>query len=139
MKTTCTLYCLVRTSTLPPIVHFIMIAPPLSIIHIVKISSSPCKEKYWLFQMGVQRCQITNFFCQNWINIYILSFKAMAIMASYWFFIYMNVKEFKQKIHLMKFWFRTFKSEYQCIKHESILQRTIKMTHIIKHIWWEKN
>jgi hypothetical protein len=40
---------------------------------------------------------------QNWINIYVLPFKAMAIMASYCFFIHMNVKEFKPKIHLMKF------------------------------------
>jgi hypothetical protein len=40
---------------------------------------------------------------QNWINIYVLAFKAMAIMASFLFCIHMNVKEFKQKIHLMKF------------------------------------
>jgi hypothetical protein len=40
---------------------------------------------------------------KNWINIYVLSFKAMAIMASYCFLIHMNVKEFKPKIHLMKF------------------------------------
>jgi hypothetical protein len=40
---------------------------------------------------------------QNWINIYVLPFKAMAIMVSYYFFIHINVKEFKQKIHLMKF------------------------------------
>jgi hypothetical protein len=32
---------------------------------------------------------------QNWINIYVLSFKAMAIMANYCFSIHMNVKEFK--------------------------------------------
>jgi hypothetical protein len=32
---------------------------------------------------------------QNQINIYVLSFKAMAIMATYWFFIHMNIKEFK--------------------------------------------
>jgi len=31
------------------------------------------------------------------------SFKAMTIMESFFFFIHMNVKEFKQKIHLMKF------------------------------------
>jgi hypothetical protein len=40
------------------------------------------------------------------INIeknYVLPFKAMEIMASYCFFIHMNVKEFKPKIHLMKF------------------------------------
>jgi hypothetical protein len=35
-------------------------------------------------------------------NIYIFSFKTMAIMASC-LFIHMNVNEFKQKIHLMKF------------------------------------
>jgi hypothetical protein len=40
---------------------------------------------------------------QNWINIYVLPFKAMAIMASYCFFIDMNVKELKPKLHLMKF------------------------------------
>jgi hypothetical protein len=40
---------------------------------------------------------------QNWINIYVLPFKAMAIMAGYWFFIHMNIKEFKPKIHLIKF------------------------------------
>jgi hypothetical protein len=33
---------------------------------------------------------------QNWINIYVLPFKAMAIMASQrCFYIHMNVKEFK--------------------------------------------
>ncbi len=40
---------------------------------------------------------------QNWINIYVLPFKAMAIMVSCCFFIHMNGKEFKPKIHLMKF------------------------------------
>jgi hypothetical protein len=40
---------------------------------------------------------------QKWINIYVFPFKAMVIMASYCFFIHMNVKEFKPKIHLMKF------------------------------------
>ncbi len=40
---------------------------------------------------------------QNWKNVYVLPFKKMAIMASCSFFIYMNVKEFKQKIHLIKF------------------------------------
>jgi hypothetical protein len=34
---------------------------------------------------------------------YVLSFETMAIMASYFFFINMNFKEFKPKIHLMKF------------------------------------
>jgi hypothetical protein len=39
---------------------------------------------------------------QNLINIYVLPFKAKEIMASYFFFIRLNVKEFKPKIHLMK-------------------------------------
>jgi hypothetical protein len=40
---------------------------------------------------------------QNWINIDVLPFKPMAIMVSYCFFIHMNVKDFKPKLHLMKF------------------------------------
>jgi hypothetical protein len=40
---------------------------------------------------------------QNLINIYVLPFKTMAIMASYCFSIHMNVKEIKPKIHLMRF------------------------------------
>jgi hypothetical protein len=36
-------------------------------------------------------------------KIYVLPFKTMAIMASFFFFKYMNVKEFKPKIHLIKF------------------------------------
>jgi hypothetical protein len=40
---------------------------------------------------------------QNLINIYVFPFKAMVIMASYCFFVHLNVKEFKPKIHLMKF------------------------------------
>jgi hypothetical protein len=47
--------------------------------------------------------QITKKKNQNWINIYVFPFKAIAIMASYCFFIHMNVKESKPKIHLMKF------------------------------------
>jgi hypothetical protein len=39
---------------------------------------------------------------QNWINIYVLPFKAMAIMEFFCFFIQINVKKFKPKIHLMK-------------------------------------
>jgi hypothetical protein len=53
--------------------------------------------------MNQKGCQIAKKNNQNWINIYVLPFKAMAIMASYCFFIHMNVKEFKPKIHLMKF------------------------------------
>jgi hypothetical protein len=40
---------------------------------------------------------------QNLISIYVFPFKIMATMASYCFYIHMNVKEFKPKIHLMKF------------------------------------
>jgi hypothetical protein len=40
---------------------------------------------------------------QNWTNIYVSPFKAMVIMANCCFFIQINVKEFKPKIHLMKF------------------------------------
>jgi hypothetical protein len=40
---------------------------------------------------------------QDWGNIYVLPFKTMAIMASWSFFIHMNIKEFKPKIHLIKF------------------------------------
>jgi len=53
------------------------------------------------------------------------------------FFIHMNVKKFKPKIHLIKFWFRTFKNEHLLCHIESILQRTIKRIHIIKQNWWE--
>jgi hypothetical protein len=40
---------------------------------------------------------------QKWIILFYFPFKAMAIMASYCFCIRMNVKEFKSKMHLMKF------------------------------------
>jgi hypothetical protein len=39
---------------------------------------------------------------QNRINIYVLPFKVIEIVASYCFFIHINVKEFKPKIHLVK-------------------------------------
>jgi hypothetical protein len=46
-------------------------------------------------------------------------------MVSCFFFIHMNVKEFKPKIHLIKFeikfWFKTFESEHLLCKKESIL------------------
>jgi hypothetical protein len=37
------------------------------------------------------------------INIYVLQFKTMVIITSCFFFNHMNVKEFKPKIHLIKF------------------------------------
>jgi hypothetical protein len=52
---------------------------------------------------GQKRRQTAKKNNQNWINIYVLPFKAMVIMASYCFFIHMNVKELKPKIYLMKF------------------------------------
>jgi hypothetical protein len=53
--------------------------------------------------MGQKERQIAKKNNQNWINIYVLPFKAMAIMEKNSFSIHMNVKEFKPKIHLMKF------------------------------------
>jgi hypothetical protein len=38
-----------------------------------------------------------------------------------------------------KFQFKTFQSEHLLRYKESILQRTIKRTHIINKNWWEKN
>jgi hypothetical protein len=35
-----------------------------------------------------------------WKNIFVLPFKTMEIMVSCFFFIHMNVKEFKPKMHL---------------------------------------
>jgi hypothetical protein len=49
-------------------------------------------------QKRMSNCKENN---QNWTIIYVLLFKAMAIMANCYFFIHMNVKEFKPKIHLM--------------------------------------
>ncbi len=54
-------------------------------------------------QMSQKGCWMTKKNIQNWANIYVLSFKTMVIMTSYCFFIHMNVKEFKPKIHLIKF------------------------------------
>jgi hypothetical protein len=51
--------------------------------------------------MNQKGCQTTKKNNQNWTNIYVLLFKAMEIMANCCFFIHMNVKEFKPKIHLM--------------------------------------
>jgi len=47
--------------------------------------------------MNQKMCQIANKNNQNWKNIYVLPFKTMVIMASYYLFIHMNVKEFKPK------------------------------------------
>jgi len=58
-------------------------------VHHNKTSQKGC-------QMGLKNSQ-------DWGNIYVLSFKTIAIMASWSFLILMNVKEFKPKIHLIKF------------------------------------
>jgi hypothetical protein len=65
----------------------------------------PCKDTFRCShnptsQKGRKTTKKNN---QNWINIYVLPFKTMAIMGSHYFFIHMNVKEFKPKIHLIKF------------------------------------
>ncbi len=81
------------------IVHFL-----LSIIHITFFFVNLQCDFLWKWQhiarcnhnpMGQKSCQITKKNSQNWINIYVLPFKAMTIMASYFFPIYMDVKEFK--------------------------------------------
>jgi hypothetical protein len=56
--------------------------------------------------MSQKGCETAKKNNQNWINIYVFPFKAMTIMAimtSFLFFIHMDVKEFKPKIHLIKF------------------------------------
>jgi hypothetical protein len=42
--------------------------------------------------MNEKGCRIPKNNSQNWINIYVLSFKAMPIMESYCFFIYMMLR-----------------------------------------------
>jgi hypothetical protein len=51
-------------------------------------------------QKGRQTIETNN---QNWKNIYVLPFKTMEIMASFFLFIHMNVKKFKPKIYLITF------------------------------------
>jgi len=76
-------------------------------------------------------------------SILFFPFQAMIIMENNYFFIHLNVKEFLKnsfdEILGFNFWFWTFKSEYECVELESILQRTMKRTHIINHIWCETN
>ncbi len=65
---------------------------------------NPTRQKrYWTTKKNIQ----------NWINIYVLPFKAMAIMENYCFFFHMNIEEFKPKIHWWNFkfklWFMTSK------------------------------
>jgi hypothetical protein len=60
----------------------------------------------------------------------------MVIIASYYVFMNMWMSRNSNQKSIwwnfkLKFWFKTFKSEQQCVKHESILRRTIKMTYII--------
>jgi hypothetical protein len=63
-------------------------------------------EVYWGVQLQFnkpKKHRTTKKNNQTLINIYVLPFKAMTIMTNYCFSIHMNVKEFKPKIHLMKF------------------------------------
>ncbi len=52
---------------------------------------------------------------QNWINIYVFPFKAMAIMASYYFSFTWMLRNSNQKsvwwTFKFKFWIKTFKSD----------------------------
>jgi hypothetical protein len=80
--------------------------------HFVGCSHNPTNQK---------ECWITKKNNQNWIKIYVLPFKAMAIMAS----LSIDLEPLKVNTY--------------GIKHESILQRTIKRTHIIKtHLMGKK-
>jgi hypothetical protein len=63
----------------------------------------------------------------------------MPIMSSCYFFIHMNVKEFKtknpfDKILNLSFDLRPLKMNTYGVRYESILQKTIKRIHIVKHI-----
>jgi len=57
-------------------------------------SHNPMSQKGW---------QIAKKNKKNKINIYVLSFKAMAIMANYCFFNFYECQGIQTKIHLMKF------------------------------------
>jgi hypothetical protein len=81
-----------------------------------------------------KECQFIKKNNQNWINVYVLPFKTMAFTASCCFFIHMYVKEFKQKnsfndILYLSFGLKPLKVNIYDVRQESILQRTIKMTH----------
>jgi hypothetical protein len=76
----------------------------------------------WEFLVGCSHnplsqkgCWTTNISNQNWIHIYVLPFKAMAIMASYCFSFIWMLKNSNQKSiwwkFKFKFWFKTFKSD----------------------------
>jgi hypothetical protein len=87
--------------------------------------------------MSQKGCRTTKKINQNWINIYVLPFTAMAIMANYYFFILMNVKEIKNPIDgtlNLNFDSQPLKVHTYGVKQKPILQRNIKSTHIIKHI-----
>jgi hypothetical protein len=53
-------------------------------LHVGAVTIQWAKKRCWTIKKN-----------QNWINIYILPFKAMAIMANYCFFIHMNVNMVK--------------------------------------------
>ncbi len=120
--------------------------------HCTQLEAPLLFQSFWiLYVFGVQSqsnepkgCQIAKKNNQNWINIYVLPFKAMAILANCCFFIQINVKKFKPKIHLIKylslnFDLRLLRVNTYGIRQETILQKFIKNIHITKHIWWKKN
>ncbi len=65
-----------------------VVGPHVNVALTIGCSHNPTSQK---------GCWTTKKNNQNWINIYVLPFKAMAFMASYYIFIHMNVKEFKTK------------------------------------------
>ncbi len=72
------------------------------------INSRLLKFKIWTSQLtrlliNSRNCIEFHSKLYIYIYIYILPFKSMEIMTSCCFFIHTNVKEFKPRIHLMKF------------------------------------
>jgi hypothetical protein len=84
----------------------------------------------------IQQAKNRNLFFQNWINIYVLPFKTMEIMASYFFFIHINVKEFKPKNPLneilsLSFDIEPFESEHLWHHIGVNFAKDYERTHII--------
>jgi flagellar basal body-associated protein FliL len=74
----------------------------------------------------------------NWINIYVLPSNAMAIMASFFFHSFecqgVQTQNPFDEILILSFDLGPLKVNTYGVRQESILQRTIKRIHIIKHI-----
>jgi hypothetical protein len=65
-----------------------MVGPHLNVTLAIGCSHNPTSQK---------GCWTTKKNNQNWINIYVFSFKTMAFMASYYFLFMWMSKEFKTK------------------------------------------